>query len=136
MKTKENIASYKLFENLQYVLKAIWKWEPILLLLISVQIIVSVLLPLGSIYIQSVIVSGVMGELVFADMVYIIIAFTMGMAICACSEQYIKAISNTHTMNIKIHFLTKMFEKKWKRITRITKALLVKMLFNKDLIFC
>ncbi len=99
-------------QNVAYVFHNTWNWERSIIFFLLMQAIIGVCTPFISIYMPSVILSGVTGEISLQRLLCIVGALSFVFALCNMINSYIQAVNETHLTNNKVHYLTEIFKKK------------------------
>ena len=108
----EKRKKYGTLHNVTYVLHNTWNWERPIVFFLLIQAIIGVCTPFISIYMPSVILSGVTGEISLQTLLIVVGALSLVFALCNIAKEYIRAVNETHLTNNKIFYLTEIFKKK------------------------
>ncbi len=113
---------YGTFRNVAYVLHNTWNWERLIIIFLILQAIIGVCTPFISIYMPSVILSGVTGEISLQTLFIVVGVLSLVFASCNVVNEYIKAVNETHLTNNKVHYLTEIFKKKMELDYRVVES--------------
>ena len=108
----KNKKQYSTLGNMIYVICNTWEWERSIILFLFLQAIIGVCVPFISIYMPSVILSAVTGEIYVHTLLIFGGGLSLVFAVCSILNEYIKAVNEMHLTNNKIHYLTIIFKKK------------------------
>jgi len=103
---------YGTLRNVAYVLHNTWDWERPIVFFLLTQAIIGLCTPFISIYMPSVILSGVTGAISLRTLLIVVGVLSLVFALCNIANAYIQAVNETHLTNNKIHYLTEVFKKK------------------------
>ena len=103
---------YGTLRNVTYVLHNTWNWERPIVFFLLIQAIIGVCTPFISIYMPSVILSGVTGEISLQTLLIVVGVLSLVFALCNIVNEYIRAVNETHLTNNKVFYLTEIFKKK------------------------
>ena len=103
---------YGTLHNVTYVLRNTWNWERPIVVFLLLQAIIGMVMPFAGIYIPTVILSGVTGEISFQNALIIVGVMSFVFALCNVVNEYIHAVNEMHLTNNKVHYLTEVFKKK------------------------
>lgn len=102
----------KTIQNILYVLRCTWLYEPKVIAIILLQVALGVAVPLMAIYLPAVLLDGITGVTSLDNMFRVVFGLLMAGLFLNMISVYSASIYQTYIANNKIRFLTDLFKKK------------------------